>query len=231
MNKNLKAYKVMQNIREHILDGTYPIDSLLPSERELSEMFKVSRMPIRDALEELEKEQSIAKTESNKWMVKGYKKVSLFSEVEPLEEVNLKNIIMESLKARQLVESEGAKLAARFATEEDIKEMRLYLNNSIIELENFVDLKDPNYKEADFQFHLSVAKASHNPLFSSYLTSIKEIVHMHQYLSMKYRTTIQDFGQHHIELFQAINDRNEDKAYNLMYKHLGNVIQLITASY
>lgn len=221
----------MQSIREHILDGTYPIGSLLPSERELSEIFKVSRMPVRDALEELEKEQSIAKTETNKWVVKGYEKVSLFSEVEPLEEVNLKNIIMESLKARQLVESEGAKLAARFATEEDIKEMRLYLNNSIIELENFVDLKDPNYKEADFQFHMSVAKASHTPLFSSYLASIKEIVHMHQYLSMKYRTTIQDFGQHHIELFQAIKDRDEDKSYDLMYKHLGNVIQLITASY
>lgn len=221
----------MQNIREHILDGTYPIGSLLPSERELSEMFKVSRMPVRDALEELEKEQSIAKTETNKWIVQGYKKVSLFSEVEPLEEVNLKNIIMESLKARQLVESEGAKLAARFATEEDIKELRLYLNNSIIELENFVDLKDPNYKEADFQFHMSVARASHTSLFPSYLESIKEIVHMHQYLSMKYRTTIQDFGQHHIELFQAIKDGNEDKSYDLMYKHLGNVIQLITASY
>lgn len=221
----------MQTIRQCILEGTYPIDTLLPSERELSETFGVSRMPVRDALEELEKEQSIVKTETNKWMVKGYNKVPLFSEVEPLEQVNLKSIIMQSLKARQLVESEGARLAAKNSTEKDIKNIRLYLNNSIIELENFTDLEDQNYKEADFQFHLAVAKASHAPLFPSYLESIEEIIHMHQYLSMKYRTTIQDFGQHHLEIFNAISENAENTAYELMYNHLGNVIQLITDSY
>jgi DNA-binding FadR family transcriptional regulator len=231
VNKNSKSYKVMQDIRQGILDGIYPIDSLLPSERELSEIFEVSRMPIRKALEELEKEQAIVKTESNRWRVRGYDKIPLLSELEPLEGVNLKSIIMDSLKARQLVESEGARLAARCATAEDIKELRLYLNNSIMELQNFSDLKDPNYQEADFQFHMAVAKASHNSLYPSYLKAIEEIIHMHQYLSMKYRTTIQDFGQHHIEIFQAICDKNEEDAYNLMYSHLGTVIQLITDSY
>lgn len=231
VNKNSKSYKVMQDIRQGILDSVYPIDSLLPSERELSETFGVSRMPIRKALEELEKEQAIIKTEANRWRVRGYDKVPLLSEIEPLEDINLKTIIMDSLKARQLVESEGARLAAKNATEENIKELRLYLNNSIMELHNFSNLKDPNYQEADFQFHMAIAKSSHTNLFPAYLESIEEIIHMHQYLSMKYRTTIQDFGQHHIEIFQAICDKDENNAYNLMYSHLGAVIQLITDSY
>lgn len=221
----------MQNIRQHILEGSYPIDTLLPSERELSELYHVSRMPIRDALEELEREKGIKKTDSNKWIVTGYNSVPLFSEIEPLENVDLKNIILESLKARQLLESEGAKLAARNASDEDIKDIRLYLNNSIIELENFTNLEDPNYKEADFQFHLSVARASHKPLFPSYLQSIEEIIRMHQYLSMKYRTTIQDFGQHHKELFDAISNKDEQLAYDIMYNHLDTVIQLINSGY
>lgn len=221
----------MQEIRQHILKGTYPLDTLLPSERELSEMFQVSRMPVRHALENLEKENSIKKTETNRWKVTGYDKVPLFSEVEPLENIDVKQVIMESLKARQLVESEGAKLAAQLATEQDLRDIRLYLNNSLIEMENFASIDDKNYKEADFQFHLAVARASQRSLFPEYLQSIEEIIHMHQYLSMKYQTTINDFGQQHQGIFQSIQEGNSEKAYRLMYNHLDTVIQLITNQY
>jgi len=55
MNHAKPAYQVIYDtIQEKIVDATYPIGSLLPSEMELEKLFKVSRTPVRQALKQLE---------------------------------------------------------------------------------------------------------------------------------------------------------------------------------
>lgn len=46
-------YQIMSQLREMILEGEYAVNSLLPPERELVEMYQVSRMTIRQAILEL----------------------------------------------------------------------------------------------------------------------------------------------------------------------------------
>ena len=46
-------YQIMNHLREKIADGMYPINSTLPPERELVEMYQVSRMTVRQAIAEL----------------------------------------------------------------------------------------------------------------------------------------------------------------------------------
>lgn len=60
---------MIQEIRDNPLNGSYLIDTLLPSERKRSEIFDVSRMSIRDALQHLEKENNVEKTKTNLWQV------------------------------------------------------------------------------------------------------------------------------------------------------------------
>jgi len=48
--------QIKNAIRKKILDGTYSVHSKLPSERELGEIFKVSRLTVRQALAELQRE-------------------------------------------------------------------------------------------------------------------------------------------------------------------------------
>ncbi len=46
-------YQIMGHLREKIAAGDYPVNSTLPPERELVEMYQVSRMTVRQAIAEL----------------------------------------------------------------------------------------------------------------------------------------------------------------------------------
>lgn len=47
-------YSIMEIIKDSIINGIYPVGSLLPTESELEEQFKVSKITIRKAIELLE---------------------------------------------------------------------------------------------------------------------------------------------------------------------------------
>ncbi len=46
-------YQIMNHLREKIEEGDYPVNSTVPPERELVEMYQVSRMTVRQAIAEL----------------------------------------------------------------------------------------------------------------------------------------------------------------------------------
>ena len=46
-------YQIMNHLREKIEEGYYPVNSTVPPERELVEMYQVSRMTVRQAIAEL----------------------------------------------------------------------------------------------------------------------------------------------------------------------------------
>ena len=54
-------YSIMLSIKELILDGTYPVGSLLPTETEFENQFNVSKITVRKAIELLENEGYVAK--------------------------------------------------------------------------------------------------------------------------------------------------------------------------
>ncbi|NMA74991.1 MAG: GntR family transcriptional regulator [Bacteroidales bacterium] len=51
MTRKLLYVDIAEKIRSDILDGTYPLHSLLPTEREFEEIFDVSKITIRKAIE------------------------------------------------------------------------------------------------------------------------------------------------------------------------------------
>ena len=53
--------QIKESLRERILDGTYKAHDQLPSESEMSSLFKVSRITVRQALNDLQKEGLIFK--------------------------------------------------------------------------------------------------------------------------------------------------------------------------
>lgn len=54
-------YSIMTIIKNSIIDGTYPINSLLPTETELENQFHVSKITIRKAIDLLEKDGYVKK--------------------------------------------------------------------------------------------------------------------------------------------------------------------------
>lgn len=54
-------YSIMENIKNSIINGVYPINTFLPTETELEKMFNVSKITIRKAIELLEKDGYVTK--------------------------------------------------------------------------------------------------------------------------------------------------------------------------
>lgn len=61
-NKQPLYLSIMQTIRERILNNTYPIGSLIPTETEFEAEFGVSKITIRKAIELLERDGYVQKT-------------------------------------------------------------------------------------------------------------------------------------------------------------------------
>lgn len=62
MSKKIPLYaSVLDAVKQRIIDGNYPIDSLLPTETELEKEFNVSKITIRKAIEILENEGYVKK--------------------------------------------------------------------------------------------------------------------------------------------------------------------------
>ena len=61
-NKQMPLYMVVyEELKKKIADSTYPVGSYFPSETELQEIYKVSRITVRRALADLEHDGYIKK--------------------------------------------------------------------------------------------------------------------------------------------------------------------------
>lgn len=219
--------QVIDYIKENILNGNFKINSKLPSERNIATEFNISRIPVRQAIEKL-CEEGILKTEPySSPVIQGFKKVNLFNNSEPFNKEDIQRFYIESLKARQLIESEAAKLAAINATTDEIESIRNAYLKSIDELHKLYMglLKECN--NADLQFHQEIIKASHSSLFIEYYKLISKTIFSNQYFGFKYRTSLENMIEDHDKVMSAIEQRDGQVAYNAMYNHLEDLIKLL----
>ena len=224
---NLNATEQIINyIKENILNGNFKINSKLPSERKIAEQFNISRIPVRKAIEKLCEDGILKTVPYSSPIVEGFKKVDLFDNNEIFKNHNIQEFYVESLRARQLIESEATKLAVLNATEDEITKIRSAYLKSIEELDKVSRGIIPECSDADLQFHQEIIFASHNPLFYEYYKVISKTISSNQYFGFKYRTSLNDMIDHHEKIMCAIEEKNADLAYTAMYNHLEDVIQL-----
>ncbi|HEY6528785.1 MAG TPA: GntR family transcriptional regulator [Cellvibrionaceae bacterium] len=127
-------------LRTRILDGSYPSHSQMPSENELGKTYKVSRITVRQALNDLQKEGLIFKIHGKGTFVAKPKAFQNVSRLQGLSEsmsqmgyevlnqlVSFKFITANSIVGQRLQVAEGTKVA-------EIKRVRL-INREPISLE------------------------------------------------------------------------------------------------
>ncbi|MCK5200954.1 MAG: FadR family transcriptional regulator, partial [Spirochaetales bacterium] len=129
IKKRRLSEEVLKKLQSMIIDGTYKTGDQLPSERELSELFQVSRASIREALRVLG---TLGFLDSRVGVGGGtfVKKISIDALINPFSEIlgNEKELIIEMLEFRRILETEIARLAALRRTEEDIARMESSLD-------------------------------------------------------------------------------------------------------
>ncbi len=177
--------------------GTYrPGDRLV--ENELAERFGVSRTPIREALQRLETQSLLARDGR-----------SLI--VASLDH----NQTAELYVVRGELEGLAARLAARHATEEEVRVLR-----EMVEQDNALTGDSGALARANRRFHKQIHLASHN----RYLVQQLDLVHRSMALMATSSLAVEGRGaiaqQEHDRIVQMIEARDEDGADDALRTHI-----------
>ncbi|OBW90617.1 GntR family transcriptional regulator [Gallibacterium genomosp. 3] len=198
---------VYEQMIEKILDGTWEVGSKLPSEKELTILFNVSRVSIRSSIQKL-RDLGVVTTSQGKgsFISSTITKEQLSTATTPI--MNLSHDEFQDMKLfREVVDFKCIELAAIYADEDDIKELEEALNQMLL---NKNDYK--KYTEADFNFHLSIAKASKNKVFYHIIYSIRDTYKYYlEELNRVLGVTLESIDAH-IKVFMAIKNHNVQDA-------------------
>ena len=200
---------VIEHIKKQISERQILPGERLPSERKLSELLKVSRSHVREALQKLEL-YGIVKTYPQSGTV-----VSEFSKDQ------LDTMITDALKISRY---DFSSLVYVRVLLEDLKN----IENTLVELEEKFDTD--LRVEKDFAFHQAIAQGGHNPVISSLLLIITpDILKYYQ----KYKVCAvpqKTVHAEHREMLQKIKDRDKEGMKELVLRHLANLIDFAKMS-
>jgi DNA-binding FadR family transcriptional regulator len=210
---------VLSQIKKSIIDGVYKPGERLPLEKDLLEMFNVSRGPLREALKSLERMGFVVvKTGVLGGAYVTAKGVRSFSN-SLYDFIRMNKVsFQELLEMREIIEPGMAALAAKRRTEDDIKE----LETTIALREKMIKLKKiPIVVNIDW--HQAVAEASKNQMLCLIIdaTAMRlndEFTKIS--LSLEDHRTILHF---HKKLTACIKEGDAKAAYMIMQKHIIDV--------
>lgn len=210
--------RVYADIVERILQGNYGEGERLPSEAELAQMNQVSRPIVREALSRLRDD----------GLVRSHRGAGSFVKRRP-DRAMLDFAPLESLadmqrcfEFRAALEGESARLAAQNAEPASIKE----IERALQQLEKCIRAGELGV-DADFGFHLAVARATNNRFFSDTLLSLKEQINFGQNLARNLGLRrpghhLPEVQEEHAHIFQAIRAGDPELACQRMRQHIGN---------
>ncbi|WP_040977923.1 FadR/GntR family transcriptional regulator [Oceanobacillus jeddahense] len=212
---------VFNQLKEQILNGNWEPGSKIPSEPQLKDMFNVSRVSIRSALQRLRDIGAIVTYQGKGSFVA--ENIGKFS----LNDFGLnmhlsKQEFLDMLVFRETIEFKCIELAAENANEQDIQEIKQALDEMIRHKDNYKE-----YTTADFQFHLAIAKASKNKVFYDVFQSIKDFYYYYlEELNRVIGITPKSVDAH-IELFQALENKDANAAKQILSKAMQTNINIL----
>lgn len=212
--------KIAEQLKQSIESETWTPGSRLPSEKQLCEMYGVSRVSIRSALQKL----------SGQGLVETIKGKGTFVSFSPPEQdcsdifsfsINSKSDRINLFEFRMIIEVESAYIAALRA---DTTIMQA-LNDSTKGMRDAVTNEEVT--KYDAEFHRLIAEATCNPVIIKMFDLLKD-----EYIQM-FSQNVSVLGavgaQAHAKIVTAIEMRNGELAKKYMAEHL-NVTMEQTAS-
>lgn len=228
--KRTRLYeKIIEQIQEAIKSNELKPGDRLPTEKEMSEMYGVSRMVVREAMSALESAGLVDIQHGAGIFLKDVNKKIL---VEPLalEVMAERNHILNLLELRRGIESEAAYLSAVRATPSEIASLERYLKQMEREIQKEIKKDRSILLKVDFKFHNTIVKATKNPAFIKILETLIDIIYQCQKISYDYDSIYANYKNFHKEtfdehktIFESIKNKDPEKARISMRKHIDNI--------
>jgi DNA-binding FadR family transcriptional regulator len=218
---------VVQQIEDDILSQRLGIGMSLPSERALSERFKVGRATVREALLMLRRRGLIEGANGVPARVVSPKVDALVREisVHARRYSETPEGIRHMQHARALLEIGLAREAALYATDEDRQAIANALDINEAAIGN-----QERFTETDIAFHFAIAKASHNPIFLTLHESMFDWLADQRQVSSRAARLAKDVVVEHRRILDEILSRNGAGAADAMEAHLAAVVRAYWAA-
>jgi GntR family transcriptional repressor for pyruvate dehydrogenase complex len=206
-------------IERLILSGLLPVGGRIPPERELAELWGLSRSSVRDALKQLALRGLIERRPGRGTIV--VEKVNQLGGtlIDLLNDGQ--HELLQVMEVRTVIEPSVAARAAQRARPVDLEELAQLLR----EMSEKVTVK--RFAELDRTFHLSIARATGNPLLVSLLERVGEIVDQSPHELLQSRSEHLTTLSEHAAIFQALCERDPEAAEAAALAHLESVQQQI----
>ena len=200
---------VMDSLLKAMEAGTIRVGEELPPERDLAEALGISRNSLRECLAIMNFMGIVENRGNRKILVKN---ADRFRKARSLIELSYSQDTFDDfMEFRRVNEREIARLACRRATEEDLERLR----DSVERLES-----DATDFEADVEFHVNLAYASHNTIFGAMLNYVNSLI---LELRMRFFEREEYHGktaEAHRRIYEAVKARDEELAVYEMGRHL-----------
>lgn len=199
----------MDSLLKAMEAGTIRVGEELPPERELAEALGISRNSLRECLAIMSFMGIVENRGNRKILVKN---ADRFRKARSLVELSYsKDTFEDFMEFRRTNEREIARLACRRATEEDLERLR----NSVERLE-----ADATDFEADVEFHLNLASASHNTIFAAMLNYVNSLILELRMRFFEREEYHEKTAEAHRRIYEAVKERDEELAAYEMGRHL-----------
>lgn len=207
---------VASEIEEAIMDGTFAVGSQLPSEQQLADQFGVSRNVVREAFKFLKERQLIAiRNGSGAYVTRPGTEPTSDALGRYLRLTGMHESIENLYEARRILEGWNVRLAAQRAEQQDLERLHACLQR----METHTRLID-KWSEADLDFHLAIAKATHNAFLSILLEPL--VGQLRGVIAEGFLVTgaVERGLEAHRRLYKGIRDGDADGAYQTIMEHL-----------
>ena len=213
-----RAYEdIVKQIRQLIEKGRLKQEDQLPTERDLSETFKVSRATVREAISTLETMNLVQRRQGNGTYVIASSEEAL---VQPLATslFHERDDIIDIFSLRKIIEPEVARLASENGSPKDIDGLQEILKEQ--EKEVAAGL---NGIEKNSEFHRHLARMAKNRVLERLLLALFDLLGESREKVLQTEERKHKSIQGHHEVLTAIKSGNGPAARQAMRRHLEGV--------
>jgi len=210
--------QIAEQIRASILAGEFAPGDKLPPERELADLFGVSRPSVREAINVLSSSGLVSSYQGGGTVVMSLVETTAAN---PLTELirSQQERALDVIEVRKCMESWTVYYAAQRALPDDIRRM----DEIIAAMQRNLELKHPS-EDLDANLHIVIARATHNIVWLHLMQSLFDAMKEFQrsvwravYLTQEDHLLL---FRHHKAIVDAIKQKDADAARDAMVHHL-----------
>jgi GntR family transcriptional regulator, transcriptional repressor for pyruvate dehydrogenase complex len=209
---------VAGQIEEAIIDGAFVVGSQLPSEQNLADQFGVSRNVVREAFKFL-KERGLIEivNGSGAYVCQPSGEATSTALGRYIRLLGAGASVAALYEARRTLEGANALFAAQRADSEDLQALAACLKRM---REHAGSIE--KWSQADLDFHLAIAKATHNPFLVLLLEPLVD--QLRGVIAEGYRVpgAVERGLAAHIRILDCIKARDSEGAYQAIMEHLSD---------